>query len=86
MKGYMAFPTPPLPPSLWGDDSDDEEDPSVHQPGDIYDHLGRNSSAQQRRQEEVPWQRVKRRACMGKEAPHTKKVAFKQPLERDAKS
>ena len=55
----MDFPT-----YLWGD-SDSEDEPhfaDVSLSRDAYDRLGRNVSAQERRQEAVPWELVMRGA------------------------
>lgn len=45
----MSLPSPIMNTS-WADEVEEEVHPSVHQPGDEYDRLGRNLSAQVRRE------------------------------------
>ena len=45
----------------WADAEDEELHPSIHRDGDEYDYLGRNVSAQARRQKTVRWEKVKKK-------------------------
>tara|TARA_B100002051_G_scaffold259872_1_gene279811 strand:+ start:717 stop:956 length:240 start_codon:yes stop_codon:yes gene_type:complete len=51
-------PTSPIKPHRQGASVSEPIDPSVTRPNDKYDHLGRNVSAQIRRQSLVPWTTV----------------------------
>jgi hypothetical protein len=42
----------------WADEVDEELHPSIHRDGDKYDNLGRNMSAQARREKLAKWTRV----------------------------
>lgn len=56
----MSLPNPIMNTS-WADEVDevDEElNPSIHRDGDKYDYLGRNISAQARREKLAKWTRV----------------------------
>ena len=53
----MSLPSPIMNAS-WADEVDKNLHPSVHRDGDEYDNLGRNMSAQIRREKLVKWTRV----------------------------
>lgn len=42
----------------WADEVDEELHPSIHRDGDKYDDLGRNMSAQARREKLAKWTQV----------------------------
>lgn len=50
----MSLPSPIMNAS-WADEVEEEVHPSVHQAGDKYDRLGRNMSAQIRREKKYGW-------------------------------
>lgn len=54
----MSLSNPPM-NSSWADEVEEELHPSVHRPGDEYDRLGRNMSAQARREKLAKWITVK---------------------------
>jgi len=54
----MSLPSPIMNTS-WADEVDDELHPSIPRPGDEYDRLGRNMSAQARREKLAKWTMVK---------------------------
>lgn len=53
----MSLPSPIMNAS-WADEVDEELHPSIHRDGDKYDDLGRNMSAQARREKLAKWTRV----------------------------
>lgn len=53
----MSLPSPIMNAS-WADEVDEEFHPSIHRDGDKYDDLGRNMSAQARREKLAKWTRV----------------------------
>ena len=53
----MSLPSPIMNAS-WADEVDEELHPSIHRDGDKYDDLGRNMSAQARRENLTKWTRV----------------------------
>ena len=53
----MSLPSPIMNAS-WADKVDEELHPSIHRDGDKYDHLGRNMSAQARREKLIKWTKV----------------------------
>ena len=54
----MSLPSPIMNTS-WADEVDEELHPSIHRDGDQYDRLGRNMSAQARREKLTKWTMVK---------------------------
>lgn len=54
----MSLPSPVMNTS-WADEIEEELHPSIPQPDDKYDRLGRNISAQARREKLAKWTTVK---------------------------